>query len=744
MIQAKIAGKKEIAKDTIEITLDFGENIFDFEAGQYLRVIIPGLIYPDLKGNSRVFSITSSPSDKHSAAIAFRMSQSGFKRGISELPIGVKVEVEGPFGSFILPKSDDKKIIFISGGIGITPFLSMARFAAEENLPHKISLLHSDEAPEKTPYVKELKDLEQQNKNFYFKTIIGKLDIDFIKKNVGDFSNCLWYISGLPQMILDIKNALVFAGIDEKDVIFEEAAEVIFSSKEQLMAIIESNPEGIVITDLQGVIKYVNYAWQKLTGWSAEEVVNKGTPRLIKSGKFDRNFYVNLWNDLLSGKTFRGEITNRKKDGSLYDTDEILMPLKNYNGGIIGFAGFQRDISERKRAEERFADYTKILEGQKIAMMNLLEDSHELENQLKAERDQAQSIISSMEEGLLVVDANQKIILMNLMAEKLLEIPLSRAVGQDIGRVVVAIKKGKEMQNGQMPIIKTLNEKKPQIVGLMDDMSFQVLSGKKFPVALTAAPFKMESGVGAVVVFRDITKEQEVDKAKSEFISLASHQLRTPPTIINWHIEMLLKGTIGNVNDKQREYLKEINTANLRMIDLVNSLLNISRIELGTFVFEQHPVDIVEIAKDWVRGLSQQIKDKKINIVENYDADTPLVPADENIIGIIFQNLITNAIKYAPENGRISVDILRHPPDVIIKVSDNGCGIPKSEQKKIFTKFFRASNAKEADPEGNGLGLYIVKSMVEQIGGKIWFESEEGKGAIFFVSIPSVATRQKV
>ena len=248
---------------------------------------------------------------------------------------------------------------------------------------------------------------------------------------------------------------------------------------------------------------------------------------------------------------------------------------------------------------------------------------------------------------------------------------------------------------------------------------------------------------GFVGVERDITRQKEIDKSKTEFVSIASHQLRTPLTIINWYIEMLSDQQGAALSEKQRQYLEEITHASKRMIELVNALLNVSRIDMGTFMVDVEPLDFSLVMDDVLKDLSLQIAQKDLHIAKNYDRSLPRINADLKLLRIIFQNLLTNAIKYTQNGGSIMIELNKRSSSITISVIDDGFGIPVHQQNKIFSKFFRADNAREKEPDGNGLGLYIVKSLVEHSGGRIWFISEENKGTAFHVEIPLAGMRAK-
>jgi signal transduction histidine kinase len=249
---------------------------------------------------------------------------------------------------------------------------------------------------------------------------------------------------------------------------------------------------------------------------------------------------------------------------------------------------------------------------------------------------------------------------------------------------------------------------------------------------------------------KHIKKEIEIDRAKSDFVALASHQLRTPLSIIKWYVDFMLEEDAGELNADQKRYLKEVYKSNEHLIELVNALLDVSRIDVGTFAIKPEPSDLIQIAESALAGLKSDVSDKNIKLEKNFDSDLPSINLDPKLTKIVFQNILSNSVKYTPENGIIGISIKKRRDDILIELYDSGCGIPPESQEKIFTKLFRAENVKKIESEGTGLGLYIVKAIVEKSGGKIWFESkfsaECAKGYVkgdklskntkFYISIP--------
>ena len=248
--------------------------------------------------------------------------------------------------------------------------------------------------------------------------------------------------------------------------------------------------------------------------------------------------------------------------------------------------------------------------------------------------------------------------------------------------------------------------------------------------------FKTGEKNGLVTTF-DITEQKQLDQAKTEFVSLASHQLRTPLATIKWYTEMLNTNDLGSLNDKQKEYLNRMYSVNKEMIDLVEILLNVSRIEIGTLKIEKQITNVPEVIDGILIELSSQIDKKQIQIKKNYNNSLTNLESDPKLLRIVIQNLLTNAIKYNKDGGEVSVNLNEGGFGArSITISDTGFGIPKEDQEKIFTKLFRAKNvANISNSQSTGLGLYLSKSIIEALGGNINFSSEENSGTSFTLSL---------
>ena len=262
--------------------------------------------------------------------------------------------------------------------------------------------------------------------------------------------------------------------------------------------------------------------------------------------------------------------------------------------------------------------------------------------------------------------------------------------------------------------------------------------GTRFPVIMSIAPILRRGDVaGGIVAFRDVTLEKEIDTMKSEFVSVASHQLRTPLSAIKWFLEMLIAGDAGAINENQKEFLDRAYESNERMIKLVNDLLNVSRMESGKIKFEPKPTQLGDIFQSVITELTPLTRARNISIQSAFaDAKLPEVFVDPDKMRQVIMNLVSNAIKYTSGRGKIELFYERHPNELVFNIKDNGIGIPKDQQYKVFNKFFRADNVMKVQTEGSGLGLYIAKVMIESSGGRMWFSSQENKGTTFSFSLP--------
>jgi two-component system sensor histidine kinase VicK len=227
----------------------------------------------------------------------------------------------------------------------------------------------------------------------------------------------------------------------------------------------------------------------------------------------------------------------------------------------------------------------------------------------------------------------------------------------------------------------------------------------------------------------------ELDRQKDELLSIVSHQLAAPVTSLKWYIELLQDGDLGVLQKEQQESISKMQSITVDLSDLVSMILDVSRIQLGKVKVTKDELDLSAFLQEILAVIEPRAKEKGINFVKAMPSSFPKIYIDKRLTRMTIENLLTNAIKYAPSGGHVEFRVEIRGNKLFASVKDTGCGIPKAEQSQMFSKLFRASNSRDK-VEGNGFGLYVAKGAIESQGGKIWFESEVNKGTSFYIEMP--------
>ncbi len=267
-----------------------------------------------------------------------------------------------------------------------------------------------------------------------------------------------------------------------------------------------------------------------------------------------------------------------------------------------------------------------------------------------------------------------------------------------------------------------------------EEISTQNTSGAIQWALLSSFPYGHNQE--SLLTLFDITKQKEVDKAKSEFVSLASHQLRTPISAMRWNIELMAGENLGPLTVEQKAYLQKISRNTEKMNLIINDFLDVSQLEMGTFATEIISVELNSFLEKIYEEFTERIARKNISFNKNYPGGTLTLKTDEHLLHNAISNLVSNAVKYTPDTGAVTVAYTADQHQITFTVTDTGMGIPEAEQTQLFSKFFRATNAKNEVTEGTGLGLYIVSQAIEKLGGTIAVQSVINQGTTFTVSIP--------
>lgn len=356
------------------------------------------------------------------------------------------------------------------------------------------------------------------------------------------------------------------------------------------------------------------------------------------------------------------------------------------------------------------------------------------------ERNQREAILNSLSDGVIEYNSEFQIVLMNPKAETLLGINFNdikrKAITPDFAKNNPQYKSLVELM---YPALAPYSSSVKEIPGTPAKTMEIHTSSPELKLAVTLTQVIDQGGNvrGFLKILHDISRERLLARIKSEFVTIAAHQLRTPLSAIKWTLKLLLDGDAGALNKEQESFLERGYDTNERMIKLVNDLLSAARIEEGRFGYDFKDLNTDEFLGTVIKNHSEVLGRKSINLkFEKIDGALPLVYADPEKLSLAFNNLLDNAIKYTPVGGQIEIKLKQQGNYVLVSISDTGVGIPDSEQTRVFSKFFRASNVMRMETEGTGLGLFIAHNIIKRHGGDIHFTSHEGRGTTFTFTLP--------
>jgi len=398
----------------------------------------------------------------------------------------------------------------------------------------------------------------------------------------------------------------------------------------------------------------------------------------------------------------------------------LCLPLKSQGDVFGGICIYYDDVHEFSQFELRL---TTIVANQAATAIRNVRTFQDLE----AERTKTMSIVYSLTDGLVMYDLEGRVTLFNPRAQELLLVEFDKVVGRKIDEKMAA----------QSTSLKNLYNLANSASDDYKTAEYSTEGHQELTLEVTRIPVHAEGGVkiGSMQILHDITREKVVEKMKVGFVSVASHQLRTPLTGMRWSLDLLRDEGMSAMNERQRKIVDDLFTINNTLISVVDDLLDVSRIEEGEFGYTFSRADVTPIIQKIIKAL--EVNAQMRNVAISLDAKESIpVSIDPDKLELVFQNIIGNGIKYTKRDGYVKVFMKHEPSKLTLAFEDNGIGIPEKDKPFIFTKFFRAENAIQYQTEGSGLGLYIVKSIADKHHASIRFESEEGKGTTFYLEFP--------
>ena len=400
-----------------------------------------------------------------------------------------------------------------------------------------------------------------------------------------------------------------------------------------------------------------------------------------------------------------------------------------------------------KDINQRMLPYTLLGYLFALVIMYLFFIVYRRNEALFTEEARTQALFASIQEGLVATDKNGTITFVNEDAEKISGYTAEEMLGKPYTKIWRLVdEKGTALQEKNRPFYRALINSTNTEIETVSKLFLLKKDGTRMAVTSNISPIMTDKKnvAGVLITFRDNTKESEIDRMKTEFLSLASHQLLTPITAIKLISEMFMTGFYGAFGSaEQKENITNIHILAERMSGLIKSLLNISRIESGRIIVNPKPTNLKDLITELYAELKNKIETKKQTLIIKVDENLKEINIDPQLIREVYKNFLTNAVKYTPEGGMISVEVTIQDQNVLSKISDNGYGIPAAEQSKMFEKFYRGQNIVKIEDDGNGLGLYLVKQILDVSEGKVWFESEENKGTTFWFTLPLAGNKLK-
>ncbi len=518
---------------------------------------------------------------------------------------------------------------------------------------------------------------------------------------------------------------------------------------QRLHAIVEASPVAIIALDGEGTVRMWNSSAERIFGWSENEVIGRQNPTIPRALEPE---YQALLTTRMQGLSQSGfETTRLRKDGSLVNVSVWTAPLRNDEGEITGMMTMLVDITDRKQAESEKAE------------------SLVREQAARAEVDvekRYRKLLEAAPDAILEVDRHGRVVLVNRQAERLFGYTRAELLGNRIEFLIPERFRGRHPGHRdtffEHPVMR------PMGTGL--ELYARRADGSEFAVDVTLSPYESDGSGRVICVVRDVTERkraeeqiqtlnqhleqrtaeliatnkelelrnrevERVNRLKDEFLASMSHELRTPLNSIIGFSDLLAEQGAAAFNPKQKRFLGHIQQGSRHLLELINDILDLSKIEAGHLELKYEDFELSQAVSEVVATVRPIATAKNIHFESNVPGELFLY-ADRLRFKQVLYNLLSNAIKFTAVGGHVSIEGSVEPDSIRFCVADTGIGIPASEQEAIFESFHQVGTTTKGVREGTGLGLAITKRLIEQHGGGIWVESELGKGSRFSFTLP--------
>jgi PAS domain S-box-containing protein len=537
-----------------------------------------------------------------------------------------------------------------------------------------------------------------------------------------------WFLSTFAR-ITDDQGAVVGVQIIFNNVTERKQAE---QELRKLSQAVEYSPSIVYITDPSGRLEYVNPKFTEVTGYAAGEASGR-LPRILDPNKISREEYEERWSAIRSGREWRGEFQNRKKSGEPFWELASISPITDETGAISHYVLVIEDITDLKRAQQQLYELNEELEQRVI----------ERTAELNHAKERIEAILNSSDDVMILCQTDGTIEQVNPAFDAIFGYTSNEVHSHPLAEVAVP-EQASSLKHAFETTVRTKQPERLEIaVHSQGRLAFDA------DIVLSPVVGPDDRLLGIVCSLRDITRrkqmeaqlrkmlehEMQLSELKSRYVSMAAHDLRNPLAVIQSTLSLFRQYGDRLGKDKLEEKFDHMQSSINVMVNLLDDILTLGQVESGRLSFEPAPLDVITFCNDIATDTKEATgTTQPIDVVIQGDCRNALM--DANLLRHILGNLLSNAVKYSPANRPVTFTVRCEPDQIIFRIQDQGIGIPKDDQKRLFETFHRASNARQIP--GTGLGLAIVKQSVELHGGTITFESEEGLGTTFIVIIPQI------